>query len=1100
MKQARKDRIRTLFVSFLLLMLGWLPSSAQSQAIKLPGQQIRISTLISNIEKQTGYLFVYKTVTLNSRDKLIFPSKTVTLGSALNKLVEGRNVSYQITSDKHIVLSLKAHASSKQTNTGQGRKVKATGRILDASGNPVVGAAVMEKGTHHGTVTDMDGHYALEVSDNSELEVSYLGFRPKTVTPGQNMDISLEEDSKEINEVVVIGYGTANRQAITGSVAKANIDSYRETPNTNVLDVLKGTMPGLNVSGTNQAGQVASFYIRGQNSTSGNTPLVVIDGAVYDGSLGSIPTQDIESVTVLKDASAAAVYGSRSANGVILIQTKKGYNSNHKPNFNVNFSYGISNELKRMKTYDAPGYLKRILDIRSINGLEADPDKISIYLQAEESKNYGASPDHKPTITDPYDMFYQNAYELKGGFSVSNSSDLANYYISTSLIDQKGVVMNDSYKQFSGRINIDTHLTDWFNLGIKAGYTRDDYSGDPVDLDLASFYSPYASIYDDEGHYLNFPQTTTSFESPFWSMHTNDKDVRNLLTGIIDAKLTCPWVKGLSYEMIFSNELRWNKNGYFDNEYTTSGKGKHGKGQQGRTSNYHMMLDNMIKYNNTFNDKHNVDLTLLYSLERRRWDDVYAYGETFDNTVLAYYSLQDAKIQNATTGAGASTDIGLMARLTYTFDRRYSVTGTVRRDGCSAFSKNNKWANFGSFGFNWNITHEKFMKSVDWLDNLALRMSYGTNGNQSISPYSTLAKVSTSKYLYAGDTNYSIVQKVSSLPLDDLSWEKTTGYNVGVDFSVLNERLSGSIDAYFTTTKDLLFTLSLPTVSGFSSMLSNLGKIKNRGIEISLHSINIRNKDFSWVSYFAFSLNRNKVATIYGTDSDGDGKEDDLISSGYFIGKSLESIYDYNVIGIWQQSDADNGTIMEGMRPGDYKLEDLNEDGKISSDQDRKILGTRKENFRWSLTNTFTYKDLSLLVYINSVWGGHNYYLSGNNTPYYDGYVNYTGCNRTVYDYWMPNNPNAEYPRPDYSERARYKGTKYYDRSFIKLQKIALSYDLTRMVRRFGLNNLVLTFSADNLLTFAPHWKGLDPETEQGEKITARPSIRTYQFGLTFNF
>ena len=493
-------------------------------------------------------------------------------------------------------------------------------------------------------------------------------------------------------------------------------------------------------------------------------------------------------------------------------------------------------------------------------------------------------------------------------------------------------------------------------------------------------------------------------------------------------------------------------------------------------------------------------MTLLYSRERRTWDDMTSYAENFDNTVLGDNKLEDGKKQTVNTGAGESGAIAWMARGTYTFDGRYSLTGTVRRDGCSAFSINRKWATFASGGLNWNITNESFMKDVKAIDNLALRVSYGSNGNQSIDSYSTLAKVGTNKYIFAGDPSYSITQGISSFALNDLGWEKTTGANFGVDFSVLNNRLSGSVDAYFTNTTDLLFSLALPSVSGKTSILSNLGKIKNKGVEIGLHSVNIETKDFSWTSDFAFSLNRNKVATIYGEDNDGDGKEDDLISSGYFIGKTLGTIYNYKVNGMWQQSDVDNGTIMEGMRPGDYKLEDVDGDGKISSDKDRQFLGTSKENFRWSLTNTLSYKDFSLMVYINSIWGGNGYFLSGNNTPYTDEYVNSAAHNRTVYDYWTPENTNAKYPRPDYQANARYKGTKYVDRSFIKLQKIALSYDLSRLVKPYGFNNMRLSLSADNLFTFAPHWDGLDPETDSGLKITAFPSIRTYQMTLMFNF
>ncbi len=1068
---------------------------AQAEKLDLSVTNKSLKQFITQVEKETDYTFMLDQ-TVDQNQKITVKGQQESLETILTKAFAGKPVTFEIVG-KQIILKL-----PRTTQSGQTKKI--TGTIKDENGEAVIGANVSVKGTTTGTITDIDGNFSLEAQQGATLLISYIGYETQEITVGSQSvySIRLSEDSQALDEVVVIGYGTQNRQAITGSITKADIDTYRDVPTNNIMETIKGSVPGLNVGGVNKAGNVAGFSIRGQNSTrdGGNNPLIVLDGAIYDGSLADIPSEDIENFTVLKDASAAAVYGSRSANGVILIQTKRGRSKSSKPEFNVNLSYGISNELKRLKVYDAPGYLQHILDVRQANGLDADPAKIDLYLQAEESKNYNATPDHQPTFSDPYELFRQNAYNLKANVSVSNSSEFASYYISAAMTDQKGVVLNDRYKNFSGRVNIDSNLTSWLKVGVKTNYSIRDYSGSTPSMEKAAQFSPYASLYDEEGRYLQFPQTTTSFQSPFWSMRTDDTEKYNILGAILNGKITVPWVKGLTYEMVYSNTLRWSQKNYFYDEYTTEGQGKNGKGERKNENNYSMLLDNMIKYNNTFNQKHNVDVTLLYSRERRTWDDMTSYAENFDNTVLGDNKLEDGKKQTVNTGAGESGAIAWMARGTYTFDGRYSLTGTVRRDGCSAFSINRKWATFASGGLNWNITNESFMKDVKAIDNLALRVSYGSNGNQSIDSYSTLAKVGTNKYIFAGDPSYSITQGISSFALNDLGWEKTTGANFGVDFSVLNNRLSGSVDAYFTNTTDLLFSLALPSVSGKTSILSNLGKIKNKGVEIGLHSVNIETKDFSWTSDFAFSLNRNKVATIYGEDNDGDGKEDDLISSGYFIGKTLGTIYNYKVNGMWQQSDVDNGTIMEGMRPGDYKLEDVDGDGKISSDKDRQFLGTSKENFRWSMTNTLSYKDFSLMVYINSIWGGNGYFLSGNNTPYTDEYVNSAAHNRTVYDYWTPENTDAKYPRPDYQANARYKGTKYVDRSFIKLQKIALSYDLSRLVKPYGFNNMRLSLSADNLFTFAPHWDGLDPETDSGLKITAFPSIRTYQMTLMFNF
>jgi hypothetical protein len=309
----------------------------------------------------------------------------------------------------------------------------------------------------------------------------------------------------------------------------------------------------------------------------------------------------------------------------------------------------------------------------------------------------------------------------------------------------------------------------------------------------------------------------------------------------------------------------------------------------------------------------------------------------------------------------------------------------------------------------------------------------------------------------------------------------------------------GSLDLYSKHTKNLIFPQPLPTIGGISSITSNLGSIANKGFELGVTTINVNKGKFRWTTDLAFSLNRNEVESIYGEDKDGDGKEDDLVNSGYFIGKPLGTIYGYRIIGMWQQADKDGGTIMTGMAPGTYKLQDVDGDGKITSDKDRQFLGNNRENFRWSMTNTFDYKNWSLMVFVNSIWGGNGYFMAAN-TPYLDPYAETESLNRPVYDYWTPEHPNAAYPRLNYSTAATYKGTTYQDRSFIRLQKASLTYNLTGMVSKYGIKGLRASLSADNLFTYAPHWTGMDAETANGITVSSIPSIRNYSMVLSFTF
>lgn len=1009
------------------------------------------------------------------------------------------------------VLCLSVNNSySQQGAESQTPKQFLRGRVTDESGKALSDVTVKLKGTNRGVVTNANGDYNIEVANKSNqiLEFSYVGMATRELKFGNQaeMNISLSANSNEQDEVVVIGYGTQKKQAITGSVVQAKLKTYEKVATNNIMESVKGTIPGLNVGGTNTAGGLASFSIRGQNSiNAGNSPLVVVDGAIFRGTLNDIAPSDIESFTVLKDASAAAVFGSRSANGVIIIETKKGSGVNGKPRFDINVSQGISNELKALEVYDGPGYLQRLLDTRQAMGQVADPAQIAAYLQLEEAKNYNATPDHKPTLEDPYSLFRSTGNVLNATLSYSHKTDKTQYYISGNVINQKGVIVNDKYKHYSARVNLETNVTNWFKVGVKGYYSLKSYPGRTIygtsgggSSSSPYWFGPYATLKDQNGRYLQYPHTTTSFNNPYWQIPDALINNSNNLNGILTATVNVPWVKGLSYNLTYSHTLNFGETGNFYGKETIIGLPKNGSGDLNYSRNYTALLDQIVKYNRTFG-KHDVDVTLLYSTENFKSMFENTHGEGFDNLALGMYGLGKGSLQTVNTGASTTSAVGEMARVTYGYDNRYTLTGTVRRDGYSAFSENNKYAVFPSVGANWNISNEKFMGNVTPVDNLALRASYGSNGNQAIGAYSTLARISNSRYIYYGGSSYTFTQQVSTLGNDNLKWESVYGLNLGLDFSVLERRINGSVDWYSKYTKNLIFPLSIPSTSGFTSISSNLGKVGNKGIEVGLNTVNIRKKNFTWMSDLVLAHNRNRIISIYGPDSNG--VEKDLVAQGYYIGRSLGTIYNYNVVGMWQQADKDNGTIMTGMNPGTYKLLDVNNDGKITSDSDRVFIGNSQPRFQWSLTNTFSYKDFSLMVYLYSIWGGNGSYLSGSNTPYNDPYALNGAINHAVYDYWTPTNTDAIFPRPNYSATtAVYRGVKYFDRSFIKLQKISLTYDFSKMVKRFGVQGMSFSVSADNIATYAPHWLGLDPETNSGLTDASIPPIRTFMGMLMLNF
>lgn len=1100
----KKLRIMKLTVILLLGSLVGMSANSYSQNTKLniSTKNASLIDIFRNIEDQSEFYFYFNKEEVKSKENVSIEMKEAPISDILDKVLSNTGLEYKII-DRYVVVKVKGSPDPAMAIQAS-RKV--SGKVTDSSGSTLPGVSVVVKGTTTGVITDNNGSYSLSnVPENATLQFSFVGMKTQEVAIGNKttINVTLAEETIGIEEVVAIGYGTQKKQAVTGAVATADLGTYEKVPSNNLMERLKGTVAGLNVGEANTAGGVPGYTIRGQNSIAASSaPLIVLDGSIFSGSMADISPTDIGSVTVLKDASAAAVYGSRSSNGVILIESRKGTGINGKPKFEFNTSYGVVNELSPLKVYDAKGYMQRLNDILNDNGTVVSLDQTSKYLQTIEKKNYDATPDHQPTLTDPYSLFRQQGSNQNTSLSVSNRTEKMSYFMSGNYTNQKGVVLNDLFKHYSFRVNLESKVTDWLTLGLKAYFSQRDYPEGRIygstSVTSSKFFSPYADVYNADGSYNQFPQTTTSFNSPFWAIADDSYNKTYNLNGIFNATVKIPWVKGLSYTATYSQTLNFNENGTFYGFQTIVGQPVKGQGTANYVRYTSSMFDNLIKYNRTFAKTHNVDLTLLYSTENYNSFNQSSSSKGFDNPQLGVYRLQAGQTPTVSSGCVETKGIGQMARLTYTFNDKYGITGTYRRDGYSAFSANKKYGDFPSVGVNWNIYKESFMKKISFIDVLTIRGSYGTNGNQSIAPYSTLSLIGNSYYYYQGDASYTMTQRISSLGNADLGWESRTGLNFGFDFSLLKHRLTGSVDMYATKTNDLAFTLNLPGVSGFGSITANAGEIRNKGLELNLSSLNVKKGLFQWTSDLAFSLNRNEVAHLLG-DTNGDGIEDDIVNSNLFIGKSLGTIYNYKVTGIYQQADVTNATILSGFKPGYYKLADENNDGKITSDKDRVFLGNSKENFRWSLTNTFSYGNLSLMVFVNSIWGGNGYFLA-TNRPYGDGYANRGDINHAVYDYWTPTNTGAEFPRPSYSGMAAFKGDKYYDRSFIRLQKVALNYDLTKLVNKIGIRKLDLTLSADNLGTYAPHWIGLDAATAAGLTDSAIPSLRTVMLGLNINF
>ncbi|WP_186758605.1 SusC/RagA family TonB-linked outer membrane protein [Echinicola salinicaeni] len=985
------------------------------------------------------------------------------------------------------------------TNAQTGNN-KIEGRVTDENGEGLPGATILEKGTNNGSITDLEGNFAISVSKNSTLIFSYIGYVNQEISVGnQNqLNVSLAPDLTNMDEVVVVGYGISKKSDLTGAVVRADIDAFRESPNTNIMQSLQGSVPGLNVGMTTTAGSSPSLSIRGLNSISGSSaPLIVLDGVIYNGNINEINPNDVESVDVLKDASSTAIYGSRAANGVLIITTKKG-GKESKPVFNYSGTMTFQSPSNLLTPLDREGYIEKVRNVEweksflAPDYTQPNPDYEPSFVYQTVADGYAAG-----TETNWLDLISQDSYIQNHNLSVSGNSNGSKYYLSTSYTDQEGYIINDSYSRWTTRINLENEISEWFTFGLNSFAAFADYSGSSPDMRTAYLLSPLVSAYNEDGSLNLYPQGPLT--NPLVPLEREDLDKRMNLVGNFYGIVSIPYVKGLTYRLNFSNNYRNSRSFGFDR----FAQNQLGSGFKNNGTAYDRIIDNIVNYSTQINDVHGIKATLVYGHEKRVFEGTNTSSSIFTNMDLGYNRLQDGDIERQTVSASAYEENSLysMARAQYDYNGKYFFTGTVRRDGFSGFGKNKKTGYFPSLGLAWTATEEPFLKNtLPGLNLLKFRGSFGESGNRTVGRYGTLAKMSSGYSYVYGDGGSSVIgQTIANLENADLGWETTRGLNLGIDFAVLKQRIRGNIEYYNTQTRDILYSINLPSITGFNSINTNIGKVANWGLESSISTVNVKKSGFQWESTFNFSMNRNKVVSILGQDNDGDGKEDDLISSGLWIGKSRGIIYHYNVLGIYQLGDED---IIAGYKAGHYRIEDINGDGTISAAEDRKILGYSVPSYRFSIQNTFTYKNWTLRAFINSIQGGKQYYY-GNNRPQNDGAWgggdNIKNWNIVEeWDYWTPNNPNAEYRQ--LNTAGSVDPAIYRQRSFVRLQDVSLSYNVPKfLLDRLSLKGLKIYGSGKNLATWTK-WKGLDPETGTGITSGGYPVLRSYTVGLNVSF
>lgn len=1050
---------------------------------------------LKKIEQQTSYHFVYRKKELKDISAISLPVETRSITRTLELILAQTPFDYKLINQNILIIprSEAAQTESPKVTELTPAEHSIRGKVTDANGEGLPGVNITLKGTSKGTQTNEKGSYEIAVPESGAILVfSFIGYLTKEieVKNQSTLDIQLLVDTRLLEEVVVVGYGTQKRSDLTGSVVRADLTSFKESPNFNILQSLQGTVPGLSIGQINEAGADPSISIRGKTTISGNSlPLVVVDGIIYHGSLASFHPNDIESVDILKDASSRAIYGAQAANGVILITTKKG-KSNEKPVINYSASFATQNPLNPLTYQNREEFIKKISDV---NWREAyiGPDSTTPNPNFDPTKFWGDQP-----ILDGYrngtDYDWWNAVTNPGhlinhNLSLSGRTDKTSYFISGGYTNQKGFVINDLFKRTTTRVNLENQVFKWFTLGVQAQGSFSDYSGDSPTLSSAVNVNPLVSPYDSNGELVRYPLGSGA-NNPLLASHSDDYDRRNNLLGNFYGIVNFPFLSGLSYRINFGNNYRWNRRNNA-NEY---GSGFLGRAYKSNESAYDWLLDNILTYKTRLNKDNNLDVTLVYGRNERTYDNSMADGIDYKNLGLGYNSLQQAQQQYISSSAWKEASLYQMARINYDFKSRYFLTATFRRDGFSGFAANKKTVIFPSVGAGWTLSKEEFLAN-DFIDLLKLRASYGSNGNL-VNRYASLAVVQSGASYVFGDGGSTLLgQEITSLANPNLTWETTKGLNLGLDFSVLAGRISGNVEYYSTKTTNLIFDVSLPVITGFSQITTNLGRINNRGIEFVINTQNIHTEQFQWNTSFNFSRNINKVVSLIGLDQNGDGKEDDLVASNLFIGQSLGTVYGYKLNGLYQINDE----IPTGWSPGTERIVDLNGDGRITTD-DRQILGKEEPAYRFGFQNTFSFKGFSLNTFFYSIQGGNNGYLGTTG-------INYRNSSSALvqnifreFDYWSPSNPNAEFHLP--GAAGAIVPEIYKNRSFVRLQDISLAYTFNpNLIQKLKIQNLKLFVSGKNLATWTS-WKGWDPETGQGLIRDGRPVLKSYSVGIDITF
>lgn len=1042
-----------------------------------------IKDVLKKIEKSSTYKFFYNE-DLKGLDKTIsLKVSNATIDTTMEQLLTGSNIAYE-KQDKDIILLI---PQKKQTDQQSKKKVKGT--IKDDKGEGIIGASIQVKGAQSiGTITDIDGNFALDIPDGSVLNISYIGYSPQEIKVGDKdyFDVVLLEDTKLLDEVVVIGYGIQKKSDITGSVTSVKASELLSAPSTSTAQALQGRAAGVvvqNSSGT-PSGDV-TIRIRGANSlTYGNDPLTIIDG-VQGGNIGVLNPNDIESIEILKDAAALSIYGSRGANGVILVTTKSGKGGVPKVSYNTFFSF---DKVRRtLPSLNASDYAR---------------------LSNEYKTENGQNPFDFGTIdrsTNWQDQIFQNAFSQSHNVSISGTKKDISYFVSGSFVDKEGVVRNTSFEQYSLRSNLKVQATDRLMFSINAFLSKDAGKNGNTSSAISSAlqWSPTKTVYDinNNGGYTQPGGGVgpTSLENPV-GYALEFKDDWNSTAYSVAPSAEFKITDYLKVSSLFVYKSSSFDKGYFDNQVYNNGPAENVSGSKSQGESSSIQNTNILTFDKKFGD-HSLTVTGVYEILKDNYKNI-SISATAISVELGYDGISFGKQQPPYQEIYNSAMRSFMGRINYSYKNRYMVSFSDRYDGASQLSKGNKFDNFMAGSIGWNVMEEPFMKSLTKIiPDLKLRASYGTVGNAAVPAYSSHMK------FYSGvDANGDQTLTISQLENKDLKWERTTETNVGLDARLFDGRLTLSAEYYYKKTKDLLMWQKVPDALGVQTKLTNVGSVSNKGFDFSIGGTPLSINDFTWSTNLTANYNKNRILALDGLSdvlvydaADYPGIEGSFVQ---MVGQPMGTFLGYEFAGIWSDSEKSTAALY-GRKPGDAKYVDRNRDGVINKD-DIGVIGNAQPKWTFGWNNTFRYKDFELNLFWQGVYGNKIY---NQNRIGREMYKDAFPTSPIVADHWTPTNQNTLMPA--FTGHEEINSSKWVeDGSYLRLKSITLNYYVPESLLRKTkvLSSAKIYISGSNLWTITDY-SGFDPEASMGKDATAAgvdrgvyPSAKGFVVGLDLTF